>query len=182
MAGSPVFADALSARNLLAVTGESMNRIVIGRWTLEADPDATCAAYSRIPHGSPETCNCDPCHNFAVSRETTYPPAFRRLLVDLGVPCDREAEIYHNGRLETDLHLYGGWFHFVGSIVSGADAFVTTIDGDSGTFDLHRITERFSAGVSVRTALVNQAFNSQSLLQLEFAAEIQWVVEAPEPD
>lgn len=136
-----------------------MNQLVFGRWTLDTDPAATRAAYAKIAIGSPESCGCDPCLNFAASREATYPPAFRSLLSDLGVAFDREAEIYHNCRLESGLHSYGGWFHFVGSIVSGSDALVP-IDANTGTFDLHRITDHFSAGVSVRTALVDQAFDS----------------------
>ena len=158
-----------------------MNQSVFGRWTLDTDPAATCAAYSKIAFGSPESCGCDPCVNFAASREATYPPEFRALLSELGVSFDREAEIYHNCRLENGLHSYGGWFHFVGSIISGADAF-GSIDANSGAFELHQITDQFSAGVSVRTALVNQAFDSQSLLQLEFAAKIPWSIEAPESD
>jgi hypothetical protein len=158
-----------------------MNRIVFGRWTLDGDPDATRVAYGSISQGSPEKCGCGPCLNFAASRETTYPPAFRQTLVDLGVSFDREAEIYHNCRLENGLHSYGGWFHFVGTIVSGADAFVP-IDANSGTFDLHPVTDRFSSGVSVRTALVDRAFDSQVLLQLEFSANIPWTIEVEEAD
>lgn len=158
-----------------------MNEIVFGRWTLAIDSAAARAAYSKIAFGSPESCGCDPCLNFVAGREATYPPVFRRLLSDLGISFDREAEIYHNCRLENGLHSYGGWFHFVGTIVSGADSFIPTY-ANSGTFDLHRITDRFSAGVSVRTSLVDQSFNSQSLLQLEFATEILWSIEAPESD
>lgn len=144
-----------------------MNRIVFGRWVLAVDADATRAAYSNITVGSPEACACDPCLNFSASRQTTYPATFRQLLLDLGVQFDCEAEIYHNCRLENKLHSYGGWLHFVGAIVSGADAYVS-IATNSGTFDLHRITDNFSAGVSVRTALVHHAFDSQSVLQLDF--------------
>jgi hypothetical protein len=35
---------------------------------------------------------------------------------------NREAEVYHLTHLESGRHLYGGWFHFVGFIVSGSDA------------------------------------------------------------
>ena len=146
-----------------------MNQIVFGRWTLDTDPELTRAAFSKIAHGSPELCGCDPCLNFAASRETTYPPEFRRLLVELGVSYDREAEIYHNGNLKNGLHSYGGWFHFVGTIVSGGDAVV-------------QITDHFLVYVSVYTGLVNQAFDSMPLVQIEFSAEIPWAIATPEPD
>ncbi len=29
----------------------------------------------------------------------------------------RDAEVYHTTRLQTGLHLYGRWFHFVGKIL-----------------------------------------------------------------
>ena len=41
------------------------------------------------------------------------------MLDRLGIPADRESEVYHCGEIAPGLHLHGGWFHFVGRIVAG---------------------------------------------------------------
>ncbi len=188
-----------------------MKQVVFGRWTLEANPDATRVAYGAVAHGAPELCDCPACRNFAANRTTAYPGEFFQLLDNLGVRFDCEAEIYHYN-LGNGVHSYGGCFHFVGLIAAGSDARVpvasnTTFDmrfptsdqqivlasetievpptkiGSGAlnlwTFDLHSITEQFAAGVTCRTALVNEAFGSQSVLQLEFTAEIPWTLDSP---
>ena len=150
-----------------------------GRWTLRLGVDSTRRAYSSIDVGSPECCGCDPCLNFAANRDANFPSAVRDFLTAAGISTDREAEIYHNCRLDSGLHSYGGWFHFVGEILSGGDAYVA-IDERSGTHDLHDFGSNALAGVSTKTALVSPAFDGHRILQLEFAVEIPWVIDAAE--
>lgn len=45
-----------------------------------------------------------------------FPLAFVDLLNTLGVDQSKDAEIYHTARLAPGKHLYGGWYHFVGSL------------------------------------------------------------------
>lgn len=158
-----------------------MPEIVFAHWTLDVDVEATTAAYAQIQSGSPEVCGCLPCRNFSASRNRTFPDAIRSFLRLAAIPIDREAEIYHCGKVESGLHLYGGWFHFVGRIVSGADAYVPH-DAQSWRFDLHDFSSIASAGVSSKTALVDPAFKDEAVLQLEFSVEIPWVLHAPEMD
>ncbi len=150
-----------------------------GRWRLRLDVDSTRRAYSSIDVGSPESCGCHPCLNFAANRDANFPSAIRDFLTVAGVPIDREAEIYHNCRLDSGLHSYGGWFHFVGEILSGSDA-CTTIDQQSWTFDLHDFGSNALAGPSTKIALINPAFDDSNVLQLEFSVEIPWVIQADE--
>ncbi len=158
-----------------------MPEIVLAQWTLDVDVDATNAAYAQIQSGSPEVCGCLPCLNFAANRDHTFPAAIRTFLKTAAIPINREAEIYHCGKVVSGLHLYGGWFHFVGRIVTGADAYVPH-DAQSGCFELHNFSSIASAGVSSMTALVDPAFKHEAVLQLEFSVEIPWVLETPELD
>lgn len=147
-----------------------------GRWTLDIDADATRTAYSKVDVGSPESCGCSPCLNFAAQRDSTFPVGIRSFMAAAGIPVDREAEIYHIGQLDSGLHSYGGWFHFVGNLSAGKDAFVP-IDERTGSFDLHDFGSGAFAGISNNIALVNSAFGSRHVLQLEFTVEIPWAID-----
>jgi hypothetical protein len=118
--------------------------------------------------------------NFAAQRSEVYPGPVQGLFQGLGISQNREAEIYHLARLEPGKHLYGGWFHFVGSIVSGADA-AKQISENVWQPDLEEATESFSLGFSSRLELVRKAFNGLPLVQLEFNAKVPWVLPAAEP-
>ncbi len=94
----------------------------------------------------------------------------------MGIDHRKEAEVYHNGLLDNGLHYYGGWFHFVGSIESGAD-----VMEPAGTFRPEPGNDGFEMGFSRSLALVPEAFGNQPLVQLEFWAKVPWVVDLPEP-
>src|SRR5882724_9588172 len=96
-----------------------MDLLELPGWRVEYDREATVAAHSASPATGPESCGCDPCRNWAATRESVFPGGFRELLELLGVPFGREGEVYHFCRLETGLHSYGGWYHFVGRVLSG---------------------------------------------------------------
>lgn len=103
------------------------------------------------------------------------------MLDDLGIASDREVEIYHMGRLPSGLHYYGGWFHFAGKILSGADA-AKQIRENVWQPDLHASTDRFKFGFTSHVQQVRQTFVGLPLVQLEFTAEVPWLVNSKEPD
>ena len=147
---------------------------------MSGDHDATRAAYAAIPVGGPEECGCIHCLNFATQRSKVYPAIVLGLFEKLGIQSNREAEIYHMARLETGKHFYGGWFHFVGSILSGADA-AKQIAENSWQPDLESQSEFFSLGFSARADLVRDPFKGLPLVQFEFTAKIPWVIDAEAP-
>ena len=55
-------------------------------------------------------------------RDEVYPPAFRELLQRLGIDPSKEAEAVADGPLENGLHHYGGWFFFVGEMITDGDS------------------------------------------------------------
>ena len=98
-----------------------------------------------------------------------YPAEALALFDRLGITYNREAESYHNGRLESGLHSYGGWFHFVGTIEEGENNF-------------ERIGEHFSICLSSHTALIPRVFGEQPVVQLEFETEVAWVIGGAEEE
>ena len=157
-----------------------MESIHFGRWQLSCDPESTRKAYAAVRSGGPEECGCEPCLNFVAARDQIYGPDVLALLEKLGVSPNREVEIYHMARLESGRHLYGGWFHLVGSIVSGADA-AEKISENTWRPNLEESSEYFSLGFSSRLELVREPFAGLPLVQLEFTAKVPWVLARGEP-
>lgn len=157
-----------------------MSTLRFGRWEISADAESTRKAYASVLLGGPEKCGCEPCLNFAAARNQIYPADVLALFARLGISSSREVEIYYMGRLAPDRHLYGGWFHFVGSILSGADA-AKQVAENLWQPEFERISEHFKMGFSSRVELAREPFAGLPLVQLEFTAEVPWVLAAPEP-
>jgi hypothetical protein len=148
-----------------------MDEVVFGRWRLACERDATRQAYARIPIGGPEECGCCYCRNFAAARDHVYPVEVRALFEDLGIDFTKEAEVYEVG-LENGLHLYGGWFHCIGRIENEGD--------EVGQFDMGG-PGPFKFFVHDKPNVVHECFRGAALLQIEFDAQVPWVLEEPDP-
>jgi hypothetical protein len=157
-----------------------VDSIRFGRWELSCDPELTRNAYAAVKIGGPEECGCDPCLNFAAARHQIYKPDVLALFQKLGISHDREVEIYRMACLGPGRHLYGGWFHFVGSIVSGADA-AKQIAENTWQSDLEKTSDSFNLGFRSQTELVRPPFKNLPLVQLEFTAEAPWILDRAEP-
>src|SRR5262249_25349582 len=149
----------------------------IRHWEIEVDADETAEVQRKRPSGSPEACACLPCKNFVAARHSTYPAEVLELLGRLGIPADRESEIYHCGEVEPGLHFYGGWFHFVGRFVDGPEAH--TGGPTAGPIALKPISENFSMGFTRQLGLVPKSFRADNFAQLEFSTKVPWVLEQP---
>jgi hypothetical protein len=90
--------------------------------TFRYDPEATAAIYARLRTGWAEDCGCVGCRNLLAQRDEVYPSAFRELLQRLGIDPNKEAEAVADGPLDNGLHHYGGWFFFVGEIITAGDS------------------------------------------------------------
>jgi hypothetical protein len=82
-------------------------------------------------------------------------------------------------REPSGLYLIGGWFHFVGSILSGDDALHW--ENNTGTYRLEKLTPAVEFGFSARLVLVPEAFVGLPLVQLEFQTRVPWVRAEPSP-
>lgn len=163
--------------------------IWVGAWRVEADPEATRHAHDRMPAGSPESCGCRDCRNFAAARQTAYPPEALELFARLGIRPDRESEIGGALRLGESRYLYSGWFHFAGSIRDGPSAGSEVIVPPGGALGGAVVREleyqpfagRFAILLRPERHLVPEEFGDQAVVQFEFTTEVPWVLpEHPE--
>jgi hypothetical protein len=151
------------------------------RWVMLAEPDLTARVYAAIERGGADACGCAPCRNFAAARAQIYPPEVLALFAELGIDSTREAEIYHVARITPGRHSYGGWFHFVGALQSGNDSKTALEDGQTRV-SFEPVTPQFAVAFTSRVDLVPAPFERAPLLQLEFAAEVPWLLpDAKEP-
>jgi hypothetical protein len=141
-----------------------MTEMRVGDQIIRYDRDATAAVYGTLEHGDAEECGCTFCKNFAVQRELIYPPSFRALLEQLGVDPNKEGEIFECGPVKDGCHLYGGWFHFVGEMVTAGER-------DHNAPDSHQFEFFFTS-----TGPNAPAFRGGPRLTIEFTTHVKWVL------
>ena len=117
----------------------------IGRWVLRADVERTKEAHSRLTQSGAAACSCSGCANFEAVRSQFLSGPLGGILTELGVVPPWEVEVYEMGRAPSGLHVYGGWFHFVGVLESGADAWLPVDGVESGwTADFETLSPTLS--------------------------------------
>jgi len=156
-----------------------MDDLSAGRWELKVDRSATRAANSRRRQGDAEACDCVYCRNYSAARDH-IPAEAIDLLDALGIDSKLESQVSHCAEVANGLHLYTGFFHFVGSLVAGADVKSPAENGVK-EFSFEPLSERFSFGFTKDTQLLPVSFSGLPCVQLEFAVELPWVLdESPE--
>lgn len=128
-------------------------------------------------------CGCSGCENFEAVRPQVLQGPLGKVLSQLGISPPWEVEVYESGRSTNGLHHYGGWFHFVGTIDSGAGAW-RTLEGqpDIRTADFEPLSSTVSIGFHTDVALVRPPFEGLPLVQLEISTELPWVITAERPE
>lgn len=148
----------------------------VSRWLIDHDSVMASGCYALLAVGT--GCDCQQCRNFDAAVGRTFPPEFAVLAASLGIDLTKPAELCHWCREPSGLYLTGGWFHLVGSIVSGDD--VMHWDGHSGSFQFEELVPGFEFGFSAGLTLVREAFSGLPLLQLEFQTRVPWVLAEPD--
>ena len=151
-----------------------MKTIKYRDWELIVDSELTKLTYNDVVVGSPESCNCNDCRNFANNREEIYPDEVKKLFNEFGIDYKKESEICHYCRQGDGLHVYGGWFHFKGRF-RGKNC---TVPMNSGgyTLELTPINDKFNIGFHYSSALT--FFNNkENLVQIEFETKTPWTIE-----
>jgi hypothetical protein len=145
-----------------------LTEMQIGDQTIRYDRDATAAVYNNLEHGFAEECGCIFCRNIAAQRDSVYPASFKALLERLGIDPNKEGEAFEYGPVGDGCHLYGGWFFFVGEMVTAGERNYNA--PDSHHFDSFFTVAHPSA----------PAFRGGPVLAIEFTAHVKWVLlEAP---
>jgi hypothetical protein len=108
-----------------------------------------------------------------------FPKTFRTFCASAGVDLLYPSEVFHNARVASLRHSYGGWFHLAGSIVSGRLGWLAT-SPTSWSADFERLAPDFAVGLSSKRDLVPGAFGDAPVVQVDFDALLPWVLEVPE--
>ena len=141
----------------------------LGEWEFRVDRAATVDAHSREPHGRADPCTCNGCRNFVAAREQVFPAEFLALLDSLGIDWRKDGQVYLGGRLESGLYSYGGWFHFVGALDT------------TGDFPVVSMGESLKVWLCRGNAPPLATMKNLPRVQLEFAAEVPWVLNEDAP-
>jgi hypothetical protein len=143
-----------------------MTQITYREWIFDCDVESTREGYASIVAGAVETCHCAECRNFLAQRSSVFPAEVLDLFNQLGVDWKRDAETYQMARLEPGVHLYGGWFHFVG-MISKQPIGPAMLDNFTIDFIQHN-------------ALAAKAFENRPLVQVEITVKLPWVLSEEE--
>ena len=149
----------------------------VGRWTIEHEPDATAKHFAEQAIGS--DCDCIYCKNFASALDHAFPASFRALANELGIDVSKYAELCHWDRESSGLYFTGGWFHLVGDIKEGRDAWKNS--SGSSIADFEEWQDNIRLGFSKRLSLLPHPCDPNAFLQLEFETRVPWVLDEPEP-
>ncbi|MHC4185506.1 MAG: hypothetical protein ACYSR4_06190 [Planctomycetota bacterium] len=149
-----------------------METVQIGPWIVKYDAEATRRRHAHIETGGPERCGCEPCLNFTAARENVYPDKVRKIFAQLGIDYTKEAEVAYTCRIRPGWHSYLGWLHFVGKVEEVLEETVGSIP----------VNERFSWSFRNERHLAHEVFSGQPLVQIDFTAEVPWVLEVQEPE
>jgi hypothetical protein len=159
-----------------------MDLVSYKKWVLQVDREATREAYAATPSGGSDECGCLYCQNFAAAREHLYPEEFLALLEQLGIDYRKEVEVWEASAPNARIRFCSGWFHFVGKILSTdnretprrvtlAQTHTKLLEGQEP------IGGNFALGFSNRRDVISDAFEKHSVVQLDFSAEVPWVLE-----
>jgi len=142
-----------------------------GEWQYTCDRGATVDAYRRATAGYSRICDCSGCRNFVAVGPTVFPDAFLDFLHALGIDPAKDGEVYQAARQSPGRHIYGGWYHFIGTL---------DVTGD---FEVVQFAPGFSAYLCRAVAPCLETLKGQSLVQVEFHSEVvPWVLAEPEPN
>lgn len=160
-----------------------MQTITYKKWIFYADVISTCEAYRAIERGGAEDCGCSHCLNFVANRRQVYPAEILALFSQLGIDYTKETEVYQVTQLDSGLHLYNGWLHFIGHFKSGINSKVQVDEFPNAQIyklDFEPVDDHFQIGFTTDTRSFWKSFEGKSLVQVEFTVEIPWILENEE--
>lgn len=144
-----------------------MNELRLGDQLVRYDREATVAAYSAVLSGDADRCACIYCRNFAAQRANVYPTDFRALLERPGIDPNKEGEVYDAaGAHECTARPAGGWFYFVGELIEKGEKLMQAYD--------------FQYWFQTSFPRPPACF-SESVVTIEFATKIPWVLDESPP-
>ncbi len=137
-----------------------------GNCVLSVDVEATRAAYEQLAHTD---CTCDGCKNFTEAMPALFVPSIVAWFSSLGIDYRKPGEVFHLCREDSGLHLYGGWYHGIGSLEGRCE-------------DSLALTEDFEVSFHDDAVCLQEPFKGRPVVQIEISTRIPWVIREPEMD
>jgi hypothetical protein len=144
-----------------------MKTIKFREWELLVDKESTELTYEKIDGGISDGCPCNDCRNFVDNRKNIFPEEVKILFTELGIDYNKECENMHYEKLKNGFHSYHFWFHFKGKIVNQNN------ENASITYSINNNLIMSFGKIQFPTFFEN----TENLTQLEFYAEIPWIIE-----
>ena len=137
---------------------------------IHVDVEATQAAYALLKYRSPsDECSCSGCKNFTEAMPTLFTPDIVAWFSSLGINHNQPGEVYHYNREENGLHLYGGWYHGIGTLEGPC------VEGI-------KLSENFRISISPDAVCLHEPFVGKPVFQIDITVSIPWVIPEQELD
>lgn len=153
------------------------------KWEFSVDVTTTQGIYNNILKGGAETCKCNDCNNYIAIRDRIFPEDVLKLFSELGIDYLKDSEIWHYGKSDDNLHIYGGCFHFIGTF-SGQNCFVETNEG-SHNLSLMPVSPSFSIGFSNPFSPTQSFFDhydKENIVEINIQFLAPWIIDAEESE
>lgn len=135
-----------------------MVELELGRWIVRLDKEKTKDFYDKF-HFITDDCSCDYCVNY-VKATAFLPQKLLNIFMQLGIDPRKEGKIYHCCDNENGTHLYGGFYHIIGELITGDDCWEKASDSTSNDRFL-KMEDGYSIGFTRDVALVPDNYNVQ---------------------
>lgn len=164
------------------MNNHDVRQVTFRQWLIESDTESTRLAYVAMKDVNTDPCVCETCQNFVAAKEQglVYPQEVLAFFTMVGIDVEQVTELLHYGQVEKGLHLYAGWFPFIGTVTTGSDA-KQQVGQDAWHIKLEAVDEHFSLGFTNQVDLVPESFRTQSTAQIEFQVQLPWLLKTPEP-
>jgi hypothetical protein len=151
-----------------------LKQIQILKWLLEVDREATIEAYDGYAQSDAFSCTCLYCRNFREALDR-LPNEFLELCLTIGVDPNKPSEVWELTQTSEHpaSHLYAGFYHIVGKILTMPD---NIIEKGWTVIQTAQLTDGFDVHFRNQDSLVPAAF-PRPVFALEFSAIIPWLLD-----
>lgn len=146
-------------------------------WKFRAEVDETKKAYSSDLSTGAEACTCLYCRNLVAQREIEYPLELCEFLESVGVNPYKEAEVWSVGPSENGYFFSAGWWHFIAEVEEEGDSeFIMNQNTEGKSRNWYLTIE------SGETKMKCKALPESPIVQIEYCADLPWVLSEAHPE
>jgi len=143
-----------------------MQKLYFSDWIINIDVQKTAAYYNSISEEA--GCKCSYCRNYIKACEY-FPDDVLNFFSSLGIDPKKEGE-FMEYEAASNMHLYQGFYHIVGSIITGQSRVIERW----ATLSLIKIGN-FEFAFNDNLDLVSENF-PKPVIQLEFEVTLPWLL------